>query len=191
METIAVVIPTYNERQNISLLVPELKRKNDDLLIIIVDGGSIDGTGDAVNSLRATYKGLFLISEGNKMGLAAALQKGFRFALDRTKADWIVSMDADFSHRPADLGKLVEAGTGVDMVVGSRFVEGGVVNGMPEWRRVISRMGNLYSRFLTVIPVRDTTSGFVSYRRELLYGLLRSLFKSNGYAFQMESKVSA
>lgn len=191
MESIAVIIPTYNERQNAGLLLPELKRRYRDASIIVVDGGSSDGTADEIRRLERKYGGIALLSNPKKEGLSTALQRGFRFALNHKSAEWIISMDADFSHDSADLERLVQVEEGAEMMIGSRYAVGGNSLAMGRARRFLSKLGNLYLRLLTGIPVRDITSGFVAYRRDLLRSLVARPLRTDGFSCQIEIKYRA
>ncbi|GAB4214915.1 MAG: polyprenol monophosphomannose synthase [Roseiflexaceae bacterium] len=180
-----VVIPTYNERENIAALLPrvlELPR----FRVLVVDDGSPDGTGEIVRSIAASEPRVGLLSRAGKQGLGTAYVAGFRRALAEG-AQFIFEMDADFSHDPAYLPQLLQAAeTRVDLALGSRYVRGG---GTADWglvRRFISRGGNIYAGLILGLPVADATGGFRCYRRRVLETIDLGAVRSNGYAFQIE-----
>ncbi|WP_243517124.1 MULTISPECIES: polyprenol monophosphomannose synthase [unclassified Candidatus Cardinium] len=186
-----VVIPTYNEQANIELLLRAIFGLNIGLNVLVVDDHSPDGTGDVVIKLQKVYPGqLHLLSRPKKEGLGRAYLAGFGWALHYSY-DYICSMDGDFSHAPADLPRLLTICTepSVDMVIGSRYVSGGSVVNWPYTRILLSRMANWLSRFITGLPIQDTTAGFVCYRHSLLKNILN--IASVGYSFQIEIKFLA
>lgn len=186
-----VVIPTYNEQANIELLLRAIFGLNIGLNVLVVDDHSPDGTGDVVIKLQKVYPGqLHLLSRPKKEGLGRAYLAGFGWALHYSY-DYICSMDGDFSHAPADLPRLLTICTepSVDMVIGSRYVSGGSVVNWPYTRILLSRMANWLARFITGLPIQDTTAGFVCYRYSLLKNILN--IASVGYSFQIEIKFLA
>jgi len=183
-----VVIPTYNEAANLPRLVQELLGLGiEGLHILVVDDNSPDGTGEVAEALARDHPGrIGVIHRQGKQGLATAYFAGWARALEEG-ADYIIEMDADFSHSPSYIPQFLDKIQEYDVVVGSRFVKGGSVD--PGWglgRKLLSRLGNLYARLITGLKVKDTTAGFKCFRREVLAALDFSLIKSRGYIFQTE-----
>ncbi len=180
-----VVVPTYNEIENINQLLPQILAYPR-LSVLVVDDGSPDGTGDAVAAVMASEPRVHLLRRAGKQGLGTAYVAGFRYALDRG-ADYIFEMDADFSHDPSYLKDLHHAAESTyDLVIGSRYVPGG---GTTDWgmgRRFISQGGNVYARLILGMRVADLTGGFRCYRRRALEALNLASVRSNGYSFQIE-----
>lgn len=180
-----VVIPTYNEVENIGQLIPRILEQPR-FRVLVVDDASPDGTGAAVGELAAADPRVSLLSRAGKLGLGTAYIAGFRRALAEG-AEFIFEMDADFSHDPRYLPDLLSAAEqGGDLVIGSRYVPGG---GTTDWgllRQLISRGGNLYAGLILQMPLADATGGFRCYRRRVLEGLNLDAVRSNGYAFQIE-----
>ncbi len=182
-----VVIPTYNEKDNISLIIPEVLRQDPCLEVLVVDDGSPDGTGDIVEAMSAENARVHLFRRAGKMGLGSAYVTGFKWALERDY-ERVFEMDADFSHKPSDLPRLLLAAEDADLVLGSRYNEKkiGVVNW--DWKRLLlSYFANLYTRLVTGLPVKDATGGFKCFRRTALESLDLSGMKSDGYCFQIET----
>ncbi len=182
-----VVIPTYNEKDNISLIIPEVLRQDPCLEVLVVDDGSPDGTGDIVEAMSAKNARVHLFRRAGKMGLGSAYVTGFKWALERDY-ERVFEMDADFSHKPSDLPRLLLAAEDADLVLGSRYNEKkiGVVNW--DWKRLLlSYFANLYTRLVTGLPVKDATGGFKCFRRTALESLDLSGMKSDGYCFQIET----
>ena len=187
MSTI-IVIPTYNERENLPTLVDFVfKLPLPDLQLLVVDDNSPDGTGDWVESATGTYPGkIFLMRRSGKLGLGTAYVAGFKRALEMG-AERIVQMDADFSHPPEKLLEFVEAIKNTDLVIGSRYVQGGSLDdSWPAWRKALSGFGNFYSRFLLNGHIHDMTAGYRMWRREALQRMPLERVRSNGYMFQVE-----
>ncbi|MFQ5854802.1 MAG: polyprenol monophosphomannose synthase [Anaerolineae bacterium] len=185
---VTVVMPTYNEADNLPGMVAELLALDvDNLEIIIVDDNSPDGTGDVADRLAACYpQQIYVIHRPGKEGLGSAYRQGFIQAL-QNGASYIVEMDADFSHSPTYIPKMLEQAQEYDVVVGSRYVPGGSVDdGWGLWRRFLSWIGNLYARGVTGLQVRDTTAGFKVFRRGALENVDLNRIGSEGYAFQIE-----
>jgi dolichol-phosphate mannosyltransferase len=181
-----VILPTYNEAENIepfvdavSEMLPAGSR------ILIVDDGSPDGTGEIADRLAAQRENLSVMHRPRKEGLGPAYVAGFRAAL-AGGADLIVEMDADFSHEPAYLPRLLEAAERADLVIGSRYVDGGGVGDWGRLRRAISRGGSAYARLVLGVGVTDLTAGFKCFRREVLEAIDLDTIQSKGYAFQVE-----
>lgn len=188
-----VVIPTYNERENISLIVSHVFSLPEEFHVLVVDDGSPDGTAAIVHGLRETFpERLHILERSAKLGLGSAYLTGFRWALERGY-DWIFEMDADFSHNPDDLVRLYRAavGDGADVVIGSRYVTGVNVVNWPMSRLLISWFASRYVRFVTRMPVRDATAGFVCYSRRVLEAIDLDAVRMKGYGFQIEMKYTA
>lgn len=188
-----LIIPTYNEKENIANILQAVFALKQNFHVLIIDDGSPDGTANIVKSLFAKYPGqLFLEERIGKLGLGTAYIHGFHWALDKGYR-FIFEMDADFSHSPHDLDKLYQAcKTGnADVAIGSRYVKNGRIENWP-WSRVsISKGGALYTRMITWIPVKDPTAGFVCYKREVLEAINFDEINLVGYAFQIEMKFVA
>ena len=182
-----VIIPTYNEKDNISLIIPAALAQDPCLEVLIVDDGSPDGTGDIVEKMAAENAKVHLLRRPGKMGLGSAYVAGFRWALERD-FERVFEMDAGFSHNPEDLPRFLAAAEEADVVRGSRYNEKklGVVNW--DWKRLLlSYFANLYTRIVTGLPVKDATGGFKCFRRSALESLDLSNMKSDGYCFQIET----
>lgn len=183
-EAVTVVIPTYNERENLPHLAAAVLLHG--YSVLVVDDGSPDGTGDVADSLAREFTHLSVIHRARKEGLGPAYAEGFDQVL-AGGAGIIVEMDADFSHNPTDLPRLVEAvEAGADLAIGSRYVPGGDTPDWPIHRRFISRGGNLYVRLMLGIPIRDATAGFRAFRAEALRTLPYRRARASGYGFQVE-----
>lgn len=184
-----VIIPTYNEKENIADILTHVFRLTPPFDVLVVDDGSPDGTATIVKGLQATYPGrLHILERSGKLGLGTAYIAGFKWALDRGYA-FIFEMDADFSHDPDDLVRLYDAcAAGADMSVGSRYVKGGRVTDW-SWNRILlSFCASLYVRLVLWLGVRDTTAGFVCYRDNVLRTVALDQIRFIGYAFQIEMK---
>jgi dolichol-phosphate mannosyltransferase len=180
-----VIVPTYNERENLPGLVEALLAVTPAVDVLVVDDNSPDGTGDVADALHDLTGRVHVIHRAGKQGLGTAYLEGFRFAL-RHDYDFIVEMDADGSHRPEDLPRLLTAAQHADVVIGSRNVSGGRVVGWSPLRHLISAAGSLYARSVLRLPIRDCTAGFKAFRRTALAALDLSSLRSSGYAFQVE-----
>jgi len=187
-----VIIPTYNEKENIEAIIAAVISLKAGYHILIIDDGSPDGTADIVRSLFPHYPGqLFLEERRGKLGLGTAYIHGFRWALQKGYR-YIFEMDADFSHNPADLERLYEACVnGAGVAVGSRYVKNGAVENWPANRIALSKGASLYTRIITWMPVKDPTAGFVCYRRDVLETINLDEISFVGYAFQIEMKFAA
>jgi dolichol-phosphate mannosyltransferase len=180
-----VILPTYNERDNLPAMVGALLRL-DDLAVLIVDDGSPDGTGQLADELVAASAGrVRVLHRQTQRGLGRSYLDGMQEAL-RAGATCICQMDADFSHDPGELPRLIAAAREADLVIGSRYVPGGTLRNWPWHRLALSAFANWYVRAITRLPVRDCTSGFRAWRRELLTRLPLQQIVSEGYAFQVE-----
>jgi dolichol-phosphate mannosyltransferase len=189
--SVLVVIPTYNERENIQVLVPELLELGPFLSVLVVDDSSPDGTGNVIDRLVTQYRGrVFALHRAEKQGIGPAYVAGFRAAL-RNGSPLIAQMDADRSHSPRDLLRLLDAAKSADLVLGSRYVPGGSTEGWPSYRRAISRFGGRYARAVLGVPIHDLTGGFKVYRREVLAAIELDRLRSDGYVFQIETTYRA
>lgn len=190
MSSVLIIIPTYNEIENIERIVNAVLTLNPDYNILIVDDGSPDGTAQKVGELMEQYdRRLYMIERSGKLGLGTAYIEGFRFALKNDYA-YIFEMDADFSHNPKDISRLLEAvkEEGVGMAVGSRYMKGGGFKNWSAYRILLSYGASLYTRLITWMPVKDATAGFVVYKREVLEKMDLNKIEFIGYAFQIEMK---
>ena len=186
-----VIVPTYNERENISRLIETVLAQDDRLEMLIVDDGSPDGTGEIVDRIMSTNRRVHIHRRPKKLGLGTAYLAGFRWAIERGY-DLILEMDADFSHDPAHLPQLLRAAEEADVVLGSRYREGKVtVVNWPIARLILSYYANVYARVVTGLPVWDGTGGFKCFRRKVLESIDLNTVKSNGYAFQIEMSFRA
>lgn len=186
-----VLLPTYNERENVLTFVPDLFKAVPDLRVIVIDDNSPDKTGDAVRDLMRTYPGLSLLSREKKEGLGQAYKHGFSHVLRMPEVEHIVLMDADGSHDASYVRALIEGCSECDLVIGSRYVKGGGIEEWEHWRYLLSRYGNMYARILSGLPIRDLTAGFYCMKKSLLERLDLEALTSSGYAFQIELKFHA
>ena len=188
-----VIIPTYNEKDNIEAIIRYVFSMQKNYHILVVDDSSPDGTIDIVIKLQAEYpEQLFLEIRKGKLGLGTAYIHGFKWALSR-EYEYIFEMDADFSHNPEDLERLYSACKidGADLAIGSRYVSGGNVKNWPWDRILISKGGALYTKLITWMPIKDPTAGFVCYSRKVLNAINLDEISFVGYAFQIEMKFVA
>lgn len=188
-----VIIPTYNERENIENIIRAVFNLDKKFHILIIDDGSPDGTADIVKKLQKEFSEcLFLLEREGKQGLGTAYIAGFKWALERDY-QFIFEMDADFSHNPEDLPRLYKACTdeGGDVAIGSRYVSGVNVVNWPMGRVLMSYFASKYVRLITRLPIHDTTAGFKCYRREVLETIDLDHIQFKGYAFQIEMKFKA
>ncbi len=186
-----IIIPTYNELDNISNIVPDLlQRYPENLDVLVVDDNSPDGTGKIVKEMSIKDNRVNLLERGRKMGLGTAYLDGFRFAL-KNGYDYIFEMDADYSHDPKEIGNFLEAIKDNDLVLGSRYIKGVNVVNWPIRRLLLSYFANIYTRFITGMPIKDATGGFKCFRRKVLEAINFDKIKSNGYAFQIEMTFKA
>lgn len=191
--SVTVVIPTYNERENIASLVGEVLALGDDVRVLIVDDSSPDGTGEIADELAQAHPGrVDVLHRSVKEGLGRAYVAGFRHALEFGTTH-IAQMDADHSHRPEDLRTMVRvaAETGVDLVLGSRYIEGGETIGWPWHRKLISRIGGIYAGLILGVPIRDLTGGFKLWTSETLRDIDLPTIHADGYGFQIETTYRA
>lgn len=193
MSNSLVIIPTYNERENIETIIRKIFSLNAGFHILVVDDNSPDGTSAIVQNLQKVFsKELFLKVRKGKQGLGTAYITGFKYAL-HNKYEFIFEMDADLSHNPEDLICLYRTcyKEGYDMAIGSRYIKGVNVVNWPMGRVLMSYLASMYVRFITGMPVSDTTAGFICYRRKVLETINLDSIKFIGYAFQIEMKFSA
>ena len=183
--TTIVISPTYNECKNVQSLIELILGKHPEFHLLIVDDNSPDGTANKVKELQADYPNLHLEERPTKDGLGTAYIYGFKWAIER-EYDRIVQMDADLSHDPNDVPRLVNLLDDHDLIVGSRYVEGVSVVNWPIRRLMLSYGANLYSRVITGMPIKDSTGGFKAWRREVLEELDLNAVRSQGYSFQIE-----
>jgi dolichol-phosphate mannosyltransferase len=189
MDVKAVVcMPTYNERENLEHMLHALADKGVDVLVI--DDNSPDGTGELADRLASELGFVSVLHRERKQGLGPAYLAGFRHAL-ADGADLVLEMDMDFSHDPADVQRLVEAAGEADLVLGSRYVDGGAIANWGPLRRFVSAGGSIYARVLLGVPVHDLTGGFKCFRREVLETIDLDAIASRGYAFQIETTYRA
>lgn len=185
-----IIIPTYNESENIELIINKILLLNDFNDVLIVDDNSPDGTSEIVSNIKKqNIDRIFLIVRDKKKGLGSAYTKGFKWALDKNYS-YIFEMDADLSHDPAEIIKLKELliKNDTDVVIGSRYLNGVSVVNWPLSRIFLSYFANIYVKIITGMPIKDSTSGFIGYSRETLSSLDINKIKFNGYAFQIEMK---
>jgi len=186
-----VIIPTYNERENVSRIIHAVLSRDPRLEVLVVDDGSPDGTAEIVEALAASQPRVHLFKRPRKLGLGTAYIAGFRWAIER-HYDYIFEMDADFSHDPAHLPEFLRAIETADVVIGSRYRGGKVtVVNWPMSRLLLSYFANVYARVVTGVPLWDLTAGFKCFRRTVLEAIDLSDVRSNGYAFQIEMHFRA
>lgn len=182
-----VIIPTYNEKENIEPIINAIFEQQPDIHILVVDDGSPDGTGKIVSDLSKKDIRVHLLQNHGKGGLGKAYLQGFQWGLNNGY-DACLQMDADFSHRPVDLNKLVEALKTEDFVIGSRYVQGGATSNWAWYRKFISLFGSFYSRMILGYPVHDWTGGFNAWNKRVLEKIQLGDVRSEGYSFQIEMK---
>ncbi|MFH1515914.1 MAG: polyprenol monophosphomannose synthase [bacterium] len=190
-ERALVVIPTYNEAENINRIIQAVLNQGNQFDVLVVDDNSPDGTADMVKTLQSECGGrLHLLEREGKMGLGTAYVAGFKYALDR-EYEYIMEMDADFSHNPDVLPQFMEAIKEADLVLGSRYVSGVNVINWPLRRLLLSYGASMYTRFITGLKVKDPTGGFKCFRRQVLEAIDFDKVHSNGYSFQIEMSFRA
>jgi dolichol-phosphate mannosyltransferase len=187
-----VIIPTYNEKENIAAIIHAVIALGNQYHVLVVDDGSPDGTANIVKELMQAHPDKIFIQERTgKLGLGTAYIHGFKWALDN-QYDYIFEMDADFSHNPLDLDKLLAAcDNGADVAIGSRYVKGGATENWPLDRLIYSKGGSLYTRIITGMPVKDPTAGFICYKNKVLATMQLDHIRFIGYAFQIEMKFAS
>lgn len=185
MKKAIVVIPTYNEIENIENITNAVLAVNDYINVLVVDDNSPDGTSEKVKEMKANNSRIHLITRPGKMGLGTAYCEGFQYCLDND-FDYIMEMDADFSHNPEMIPEFLKEIENNDLVIGSRYISGVNVVNWPLRRLILSYGSNLYARLITGIKIKDATGGFKCFRAEYLKKIDLSSVKSNGYSFQIE-----
>lgn len=187
-----IIIPTYNEKENIEKILTKTFSLSKKFDVLIVDDGSPDGTGDIVKSLQSKFKGLYIKERTGKLGLGTAYIHGFNWALTKSY-DYIFEMDADFSHNPDDLERLYKACSeqGADVAIGSRYIRGVNIVNWPMSRLLMSFFASKYVKFITKLPINDSTAGFMCYKRSVLERIKLDKIDFVGYAFQIEMKFKS
>ena len=180
-----IISPTYNEHKNISDLISKIKNVNNKYHILIIDDNSPDGTGKIVEDIMTKYDNVFLIKRKGKLGLGTAYCEGFNWAINN-KYDTIIQMDADLSHNPKDIPKLIAELKNADLIIGSRYIDGVNVINWPISRLLLSYFANVYARLIIGLNIKDLTGGFKCYNRMALQNIDISSIKSEGYSFQIE-----
>lgn len=188
IERALVVVPTYNEATTLPEVVTRALAAPVDIDVLIVDDASPDGTGQLADDLAAAHPEVHVLHRARKQGLGPAYRAGLGWGMERGY-DVLVEMDADLSHDPAQLADLVAEAAHADLVIGSRYVPGGRIHNWPRHRLALSAGGNRYVQLVTGIPVRDATSGFRAFRRDVLIAIGLSELRSDGYAFQLETAL--
>jgi dolichol-phosphate mannosyltransferase len=189
-EKILIIVPTYNEIENIEKLIRDINAVNSAIDILIVDDNSPDGTGEHIKTLKRQYENLFLIEREGKLGLGTAYVAGFNFALQNGYSI-IFEMDADFSHDPKEIPNFLEAIKESDVVIGSRYIKGVNVVNWPLSRLLLSYFANKYTRLVTGLPLCDSTGGYKCFRRKVLESINLENVRSGGYSFQIEMNFKA
>lgn len=190
MKRSLIIIPTYNEADNVKKIIPEVLAQDKRFNVLIVDDNSPDGTAQLVKKMKKRNRRIHLIERPSKRGLGTAYVAGFKYALSHG-FDFIFEMDADFSHDPKSLLKLLTKAEECDLVIGSRYISGVNVINWPMSRLLLSYFANIYTRIVTGLPLRDATSGFKCYRRAVLESFDLDSINSNGYSFQIETDYLA
>lgn len=185
-----IVMPTYNERENLPQIVPEVLSKDPGIHVLIVDDNSPDGTGQVADELAAREERIHVMHRPGKLGLGTAYIAGFKWALERDY-EFIFEMDSDFSHNPDHIPEFLAAAKDYDLVLGSRYLKGVTVVNWPMSRLLLSYFANKYSRIITGLPFTDTTGGFKCYRKRVLQTIELDRITSEGYSFQIETTFRA
>lgn len=185
-----VITPTYNEAENIEKLITAVLSQDSNIEMLVVDDNSPDGTADIVEKLQKENPRIHLIKRVSKMGLGTAYITGFQYAIER-KFDYIMEMDADFSHNPDEIPNFLRKIKEYDVVLGSRYINGVRILNWPIRRLILSYSASLYTRIITGMPIKDTTGGFKCFRRKVLEAIDLDKIHSNGYAFQIEMNFKA
>ncbi|MBS1261853.1 MAG: Polyprenol monophosphomannose synthase [Calditrichaeota bacterium] len=190
LRKVLAIIPTYNERENVRTVIERVLAADERVSVLVVDDASPDGTGAIVEEVRRANARVSLIERGGKLGLGTAYVTGFKYALAR-EFDAVIEIDADLSHNPDDIPRLLRAAENAHFVIGSRYCSGVNVINWPLSRLLLSYAASVYSRFATGMPYRDLTAGYAVIRREVLDTLDLDRIRSNGYSFQIEIKFNA
>jgi dolichol-phosphate mannosyltransferase len=185
-----VIVPTYNEIENIERIIPEILSQDQRLQVLVVDDNSPDGTGQMADRIAQQNGRVLVLHRQRKSGLGQAYLAGFKYALEK-HFDYVFEMDADFSHDPKYLPDFLDAIQNADLVLGSRYISGVNVVNWPMSRLILSYLANIYSRLITGLPVKDSTGGFKCYRRVVLEKIELDKIKSEGYSFQIETSFRA
>jgi len=185
-----IVMPTYNEKENIKSIIPAIKAAASGMHILVVDDASPDGTAAVVNNMAKKDRSIKLLERPGKLGLGTAYAEGFKYAI-RNKYDYIFEMDADFSHDPKFLNDFLKEMRSNDLVIGSRYLKGVSVVNWPISRLVLSKFASFYARTVTGLKLTDCTSGFKCYKRKVLESIDLDAIHSDGYAFQIEMHYKA
>lgn len=180
-----IVLPTYNEKPNLEPLLEAIHAQVPEVEVLVIDDNSPDGTGALADELAAQHPWVHVVHRSGKLGLGTAYIRGFQWALERDYA-LIMEMDADFSHDPAHLPAILAAAQNADVVLGSRYVDGGGTENWGLWRRLLSKGGGLYARSILDVPYHDLTGGFKCFHRRVLEALPLDAIHSEGYSFQIE-----
>lgn len=183
---VLVIVPTYNERENIEHVLDVLLSLEVDLGVLVVDDNSPDGTGEFVDEYREREPRVHVLHRPGKMGLGSAYIRGFKWALEETEAKFVFEMDADFSHDPRAIPEFLAKTGEADLVIGSRYLEGITVMNWPLRRLALSVGANIYTRVITGMPLKDATGGFKCFSRKVLEALPLDTIRSDGYSFQIE-----
>jgi dolichol-phosphate mannosyltransferase len=186
-----VIIPTYNERENIAAIVGAVLAVDPSLQVLVVDDSSPDGTAALVRAHPELDRRVFLLSRPGKLGLGSAYIAGFQWALARPEVAHVIEMDADFSHNPEDLRRFLAEIVSADLVLGSRYLDGVTVVNWPLRRLALSLGANIYTRIVTGMPIQDATGGFKCFRRAVLEAIPLERIRSDGYSFQIEMNYQA
>jgi dolichol-phosphate mannosyltransferase len=187
---ILIIIPTYNELDNIEKLIPLVLSQDPRIEILVVDDNSPDGTAETVSRIMKKESRVHLMQRESKLGLGSAYVAGFKYAIEN-QFDYVFEMDADFSHDPKEIPNFISSMNMFDLVIGSRYIRGVNVVNWPMSRLLLSWMANLYTRIVTGLPLKDATSGFKCFRREVLESINLENIHSDGYGFQIEMDFKA
>lgn len=185
-----IVIPTYNEKDNVCDIITDVLATGENIEVLIVDDNSPDGTGSLVRQMQQSNKRVHLIERAGKMGLGTAYCAGFQYGLLHSY-DFIFEMDADYSHDPKEIPRFLEEIKNADLIIGSRYISGINVVNWPMTRLLLSYFANIYTRWITGMPVKDATGGFKCFRADVLRKIDLKKIRSNGYAFQIEINYKA
>ena len=190
MSKALVIIPTYDEADNIQRVIPDVLRQSEGIDVLVVDDNSPDGTAQLVKEMMRSNPRIHLIERESKMGLGTAYVRGFRFAIQKSYG-YVFEMDADLSHDPTELPNFLNKTRESDLIIGSRYIHGVRVLNWPIQRLLLSYFANVYTRIVTGLPLKDATGGFKCYKRAVLEAIDLDRVKSNGYAFQIEMSFRA
>lgn len=183
-----VIVPTYNERQSIGYIIPEILKHVPEAAILVVDDNSPDGTADQVLALKHEYQNVHLLVRNQKTGLGDAYKHAYQYFLEKFTHDVVVTMDADGSHNPQYIPLMLQEIKEYDLVIGSRYVRQGGTEDWELWRKMLSKFGNVYAQVLSGIRVKDLTAGFICVRRSVIAQIDFAALSSAGYAYQIEFK---